>query len=287
MKKSFIPILMLLVLVLITYSPNIEKIFTLNQIRDKNIPNNSEQKENIKSFLDESEYIIRDDMNKKHDYLKLFDHSVYHIQTITVKQININPIENTYMVFETEDGFELYLSNYSHPEYMFYGKYSLYYDMYDFTGYDVGDRFIIYYTEDIYDNIDMEKIGLVTIIPEYKLVGSIAQGDEIGKKYVSENLSALNKFFSETENQAFPCMSIEEAIATFIANENLELNEFYKEYLDTGGYYYTNGVSSFACIASFSTYNNFEEIHPTYAVYKFEGIPSPSNSAIAYKLYLY
>ena len=82
-------------------------------------------------------------------------------------------------------------------------------------------------------------------------------------------------------------MSIEEAIATFSANENLELNEFYKEYLDTGGYYYTNGVSSFACIASFSTHDNSEEIHPTYAVYRFEGTPSPSNFAMTYELYLY
>ena len=287
MKKTFIAVLVLLIFALISYNSNIEKMFRPDRNENTNITENSEHKENNKSYLSESEYMTKDDIEKKHNYLKLFDHSVYHIQTITVKQININPIENTYMVFETESGIELYLNNYSHPEYMFYGKYSMYYDLYDFTGYNIGDKFIIYYTEEIYNNIDMEKIGLVTIVPEYQLVGSIAQGDEIGEKYVSENFSALNNYLSETGNPAFPCMSIEKAVADFITNENLEINEFYKESLDTGGYYYTNGISSIACIASFTTQNNFEEIHPTYAVYRFDGIPSPSNSEIAYKLYIY
>lgn len=211
-------------------------------------------------YLSDSE-LLNIDIEEKKAYLQeAFDYSKYKMETITLidesafkEDIDVQQ-KNNYLYFRNNTGKQLYL-NIADQDIIFAGKYTLYKDMYDFMGYDEKDKFIIYYSNKIPDNGNLAESGLVTIIPEYQLIGSKALGEEMGTEAIADMTIEFTNYLYNYDSIEYRCMSIEEAVLKSLENHDLKKNDFYRKELENGGFYYTNGEIDIIGTASYCAHN--------------------------------
>lgn len=251
---------------------------------------NSQSDENTSTSSISDEDSVEDRKAKLAEY---FNHEKYNKSMITLLSKEASSIwqENagdsnfdTYTYYITDDGKELFLKSFN--DYIFYGKYSLYCDMYDFGGYDPGDKFVIYYEGDIPSDGDMMKMNIITMAPEYQLISSKAQGAEEGEKYIEESLLSLNRYLYEYSDVEYNTMSAEEAIKIVLNRKNYIFDDFEKGYLHQGGFYYTNGDIYVTAIIDFVGYTPYitakEEPNSVFVDYKIYGFSEEPNENSEY-----
>lgn len=88
--------------------------------------------------------------------------------------------------------------------------------MYDFGGYGIGDKFVIYYNGDIPENGDISNIDLVIFIPEYTLKISKVSEPKLEEIKMQKLNKKLYAYLYEYENTTYNFMSIEEAIIAYL-----------------------------------------------------------------------
>ena len=287
MRKVFVVFIMCVMLISCT-----------NGELNNNITNSTSNiaKETEKYYLTDNE-ILNGNLESKKLYLQTaFDHSKYKTDTITLideSKFNGNITDtqsNSFLCFENDMGEQLYL-DISEKNDIFAGKYTMYNDMYDFMGYDEGDQFIIYYSKEMETDGNIAESGLVTIIPEYQLVGSKATGALMGISAIDEMTKELNNYLYDYDDIEYSCMSIEEAILRSIEHNSLDEKDFYKEEFDDGSFYYTDGEIDIIGTACYCAYNlnsgitDKPEIFIKYEVKGYNKTVSDSDEYIFYDVF--
>lgn len=299
MKKIYISILIICIIFtgctyFISDIDNCNSDVTIQNSKEEDIVN-SEIKDDEQEKIENKEYLIENELFKKSIedkkiYLQnAFDHSKYNIDIITViEEISVNrniisedKTSGLTLYFTSSDDKQLFLDLIDTDK-IFYGKYTLYHDTYDFPGYDDGDKFVIYYKGNIPEDGDLSNCGLVTIIPEYQLIGSKAIGIKMGVTAIDENTKEIEKYLYTYNNIGYDTMSLEEAILKSLNANNINPEGFYREELSDGGFYYTNGEISVVGTASYCAYgvDSSKETVPNYFVeYEIKGyLESMENS---------
>ncbi|MEG2928152.1 MAG: hypothetical protein RR846_01270 [Oscillospiraceae bacterium] len=251
-----------------------------------------------KEWLVDSKFLTENLEERKLNLLNLLNPSEYNKAAITLISKTESKIPNNgddtavsdgYLYGITEDGQHIYFKDYG-SEFVFYGKYSLYNDMYNLGGYDVGDKIIINFNGEIPKSGDISNMNLISIIPEYSLMGGKAVDPKLGEEKLLSIYDNLYKYLYEYHDITYKFMSIEECILDTLKELNLDAEKFYKQTLKNGGYYYTDGNTSILGIANMANvYFNEAEQPPSvfisFRILTFDGIPTVDNAPIKNELF--